>query len=123
MRGHGLCLKSDMVFDFLDIKPIVRRLCDSLDHRLLLPGENPHLSIEKKGGNYQIRPPDGSFFSIPCQDVIVMPLTNTSVERLASFLACEIRQAVWKKFDFMFEKMEVEVEETPGQSATFVWEK
>ena len=120
-RGFGEKLCADMLFDFLDIKPLVRQICDSLDHRLLLPGKNPFLKIENQGDNYCLSTPDGSYFSIPKKDVLVMPLANTSVERLAGYIASQLRELVLQKFNFTFEKIEIEVEETPGQSATFTW--
>lgn len=122
VHGLGHRLEGDMVFDFLHIKPIVREMCDSLDHRLLLPGDNPHLKIQKEKNHIHLTTPDGSHFTIPSQDVIIMPLPNTSVERLAHYLAHQIREAVRQRFSFAFDKIEVEVEETPGQSAIFVLE-
>ena len=32
IKGEAPDLAGDMVFDFLDIKPIVREVCDFLDH-------------------------------------------------------------------------------------------
>ena len=40
--------KGDIVIDFLHLKPIVKELCDSLDHLTLLPTLNPHLKVEEK---------------------------------------------------------------------------
>jgi 6-pyruvoyltetrahydropterin/6-carboxytetrahydropterin synthase len=111
---------SDMIFDFLDIKPIIKEVCDSLDHKLLLPGENPHFKITQKENQLNIRMPDKSTFSFPKQDVIILPLPNTSAERLAIYISYEIRKRIKEKFSFSFPLLEVEVEETPGQSAVFV---
>ena len=122
VKGEACELESDMVFDFLDIKPIVREVCDSLDHKLLLPKQNGLLKIEMKETNYEITTPDGSFFSIPKQDVLLLPIPNTSAERLAIYLASEIHQLIRKRFNFSFPKLEIEVEETPGQSAVYKFE-
>ena len=122
-RSFSRKLHGDMVFDFLDIKPLIRQICDTLDHRLLLPGENRFLKIKKREENYDLTTPDGSCFSIPCKDVLIMPLANISAERLAVYIAFETKKRVLEKFDFTFEKIEVEVEETPGQSAVFSWHK
>ena len=120
VKGNAPIQSSDMVFDFLDIKPIVREVCDSLDHRLLLPGENPNLKIKEDLGQLVIETPDKSTFSFPKQDVIILPIPNTSAERLAIYISYEIRRRVKKKFSFSFPLLEIEVEETPGQSAIFV---
>ena len=120
VKGNAPIQSSDMVFDFLDIKPIVREVCDSLDHRLLLPGENPNLKIKEVLGQLVIDTPDKSTFSFPKQDVIILPIPNTSAERLAIYISYEIRRRIKKKFSFSFPLLEIEVEDTPGQSAIFV---
>lgn len=123
LRGNTLQLDNDMVFDFLDIKPIVRQVCDSLDHRLLLPINNKLIEIFEKDKNVEIKTPDGSFFSIPKQDTLMLPIENTSVERIAVYLAHQIKNKVQEKFGFEFSELEIEVEETRGQSAVFLLKK
>lgn len=123
IKGNALDLNDDMVFDFLDIKPIVRTVCDSLDHKLLIPKNNPHLHIEHSDKNYVLRTHDESFFSIPQSDVLILPIENTSAERIAAFLAYQIRDKVLEQFQFEFRELEVEVEETPGQAAIFILTK
>ncbi|RPJ76096.1 MAG: 6-carboxytetrahydropterin synthase [Alphaproteobacteria bacterium] len=123
IKGNALDLNDDMVFDFLDIKPIVREVCDSLDHKLLIPKNNPHLQIEVSDKNYILSTRDESIFSIPQTDVLILPIENTSAERIAAYLAYQIRDKVLEKFQFEFKELEVEVEETPGQAAVFVLTK
>jgi 6-pyruvoyltetrahydropterin/6-carboxytetrahydropterin synthase len=120
VKGEVPSLSGDMVFDFLDIKPIVREVCDSLDHKLLIPKDNPQLRIDTDKRNYIIQTPDESFFSIPQQDVLLLPILNTSAERIAVFICEEIRQKVRQRFGFSFNSLEVEVEETPGQAAVYL---
>ncbi len=117
--GEAPELKADMVFDFLDIKPIVRTVCDSLDHRLLLPKENKWLKIYDENQYWKIIPPDEKMMIIPKEDIIFLPLENTSAERLAIYLCSEIKRIVFEKYKFNFSMLEVEVEETPGQSAVY----
>jgi 6-pyruvoyl-tetrahydropterin synthase len=45
VKGEAPKLTKDLVFDFLDIKPIIRKICNELDHKLILPTENPYLKI------------------------------------------------------------------------------
>jgi 6-pyruvoyltetrahydropterin/6-carboxytetrahydropterin synthase len=119
-KGHAPELKQDMVFDFLDIKPIIREICNELDHRVLIPKNHHKLRIEEDHENFKILPPDGSIFSIPKTDVLLLPITNTSAERLAQYLSEQIKDRVYKKYQFYFTEMEVEVEETPGQCAVYL---
>ena len=119
VQGEAPQLTHDLVFDFLDIKPIVRKICDSLDHKVLLPRDNPYLKYFSKDQNLEIQTPDGSFFSIPQSDVILLPLSNTSAERLAIYLCERIRKQVFEEYKFKFTNLDIEVEETPGQSALY----
>lgn len=121
VKGTTPDLKNDMVFDFLDIKPVVREICDSLDHKLLIPKAHPRIEIREKEQNFEIISPCQSFFSVPKSDVLLLPILNTSSERLAIYLAEQISEKVLEKFGFNFETLEVEVEETPGQSAVYIY--
>jgi len=122
LKGEACQLEGDMVFDFLDIKPIVREVCDSLDHRLLLPKENDQLTWEERGKSLYVQTPDGDEFLFPKRDVLLLPIKNTSAERLAIYITHEIHRLVRERFNFNFPKLEVEVEETPGQCAVYRFE-
>ncbi len=123
VKGETPELKADMVFDFLDIKPIVREVCNSLDHKLLIPRDCPRLRIDCTEKNTVITTPDESIFSIPTSDVLLLPIVNSSAELLAVYLAQEIRRLVFERHGFCFATLEVEVEETPGQSAVYVYKE
>lgn len=120
VRGNALNLEHDMVFDFLDIKPIVRQVCDSLDHKLLIPINNNHLTIKEENQNIHLTTSKNHFFSVPKEDVLLLPIENTSAERLAMYIAREIKSLLFKKFEYSFSELEIEVEETPGQSAVYI---
>lgn len=120
LKGEVGELHKDMVFDFLDIKPIVKGICDSLDHRLLIPKDNSLLTIHEEEKNFKVNTPCGSYFSFPKQDVLLLPISNTSAERLAIYISSKIREITFQRFNFKFDSLEVEVEETPGQSAVYI---
>jgi 6-pyruvoyltetrahydropterin/6-carboxytetrahydropterin synthase len=120
IQGKMPNLNDDMVFDFLNIKPIVKKLCDELDHRLLIPKFNKHLRIDEQEKNFVFTTPDGSEFSIPKTDALLIDIENTSAERIAFYLNQKIRDNVWQDYNFKFQELSVEVEETPGQSAQYV---
>lgn len=120
VKGEAPELKADMVFDFLDIKPIVREVCDSLDHKVLIPKLNEKLRIHETDKNYCLITPDESEFSIPKSDVLLLPISNTSAERLAIYICNRVNALTMERFKFCFQSLEIEVEETPGQSAVYV---
>jgi 6-pyruvoyltetrahydropterin/6-carboxytetrahydropterin synthase len=127
LHGHNYKVKfegeatsldnKDMVFDFLDIKPLIKKICDSLDHKLLLPKSNEHITISEVNSNIELKLSDNSFFSFPKIDTLILDLHNISAESLASYLHTQIEQQVYEQFDFHFTNMTIEVEETTGQSA------
>ena len=120
VTGHSTCLdQDDMVFDFLQIKPIIREICNQLDHKLLIPSKNPLLKIEEDQSNLILKTKDGAHFSIPAIDILLLPIHNISAERLSIYLADEINSKILTKFQYQFEQLEVEVEESPGQSAIY----
>lgn len=118
---RGAIGEGDMVVDFCKLKPIVRRFCDALDHRLLLPEKNPRLALERREGQLWVRftRVDGGedLFVFPERDVVVVPLPNTSTERLAEHLAAQIIPAIAAELGAAerLEWLEVEVEEADGQ--------
>lgn len=121
IKGSAKTLKGDVVFDFLHIKPIVREVCDSLDHKLILPGKNKHLTLSENDTNTDIKTKD-SFFSIPTSDVLVLDIDNSSVECMAVHISEKIRELVKERFQYEFETLDLELEETSGQSAVYTFE-
>ena len=82
--------------------------------------DNKFLKIYTENKNYVIETPDESYFSIPMTDTLLLPIVNTSAERIAVYISEEIRKKVLATYNFTFTSLEVEVEETPGQSAVFL---
>lgn len=107
---HGL------VLNFREIKPLVRALVDELDEHLLIPGEHPILTCEDQGaGSTEIRYRERRYL-IPTAEIIVLPISNTSAENLAGWLADSLLARLTEKYPEMAPKLlRVGVEETPGQ--------
>lgn len=123
VKGNALELNDDMVFDFLDIKPIVREICNSFDHKLIIPSINSQIKVEEDIKNIIIKTRNDDIFSIPKTDVLLVPIENSSVERLACHIAKLISEKIKEKFQFEFKELEVEVEESLGQSAVYLLRK
>lgn len=122
-RGVAPKLLGDMVFDFLDIKPIIRDLCNTLDHKLIIPKDHPLIRIDRSEKNTVITTPDECQFSIPTTDVLLLPILNSSAELIAMYISQEVRRIVFEKYQFKFSELEIEVEETPGQSAVYMYKE
>lgn len=111
---HGL------VIDFKEIKPVIRELLDSLDERFLIPGEHPVLTHADRGdGVVEIRYLD-RYYAAPVEDVLIMPMNNTSSENLATWIGREVRRLLQAQFGQVeTRRLRVAVEETSGQRGVY----
>lgn len=105
-----------LVINFKQVKPLIRALCDEIDEHLLIPGEHAVLSCQQlPGDRTEIRYLD-KVYVVPTDDVMVLPINNTSAENLASWLGHELLARIGKAFPGVrLRELVVGVEETPGQ--------
>lgn len=109
----------DMVLDFMYLKPLVKKVCDSIDHRMILPRDNPFLELREDGGQL-IAVQGDDHFSFPRRDVIVLPLRNTSTERLAEWACGRIREELERTVPAdKLDRIRVSVEESSGQCGIY----
>ena len=107
------------VFDFVELKRLMKGLCDEIDHRVLLPTENPKLQIAEQGDAVTVDYEGAPRYRFPRRDCVLLPIPNTTVEMLAQYLAGLVRAHVTAKPGAQLSAVEVEVEETFGQSAFY----
>ena len=120
VRVEGALVAGDLVIDFIPFKPLVKSLCDALDHVTLLPRDNPYLDVTEHDERVEARHSDGSYFCFPRRDVRVLPLPNTSTEMLARHLARGILDALPTEIPTArIHALEVQVEECGGQSGIY----
>ena len=107
---HGL------VVNFKEIKPVIRELCEELDEHVLIPGRHPVLTCDSlSDGTSEIRYRDRRYV-IPTDEIVLLPITNSSAENLAGWLAEELRERMRVRFpNHGAMAIEVGVEETSGQ--------
>lgn len=115
----GTLEENDYVLDFLAVKPVMKAICDRLDHRVLLPNDNPALKIEEVDGSIEVR--YRAFrYCFPATDVVLLPIRNTSAELLAQYICKEFKQEVNERFRTVhLDVIRVGVEESFGQSAVY----
>ncbi len=105
-----------LVLNFREIKPLIRELVGELNERLLIPGRHPVLTCEPDGkGAMEILYRERRYL-IPAEEVMLLPITNTSAENLAAWIADTLLQRLAKRFEGMVpDSLRVGVEETAGQ--------
>lgn len=106
------------VFDFVELKGIAKALCDALDHRVLLATENPKIRIEHAEDGVHVAH-EQTRYLFPARDVVLLPITNTTAELLATYLAIQLAQQVRAAGDHAVSAVGVWVSEGPGQRAYF----
>jgi 6-pyruvoyltetrahydropterin/6-carboxytetrahydropterin synthase len=111
---EGTLGRGEMVADFNLLKGLLGRLCKGLDHRILIPAENPGLRLSKRGESLLLRV-HGKRFEFPAGDVALLPLRNTTVEELAGHLLSALAKVLGKRPNIS--KIALWVEELPGQGA------
>ena len=107
------------VFDFVTLKRIMRKLCDDIDHKVLLPTENPHLRIAEDGDSVSVAYDGKPRYVFPTRDCALLPVPNTTVEMLAELLTGQLQAELAKEGAKGVRAIEMEVEENFGQSATY----
>jgi 6-pyruvoyltetrahydropterin/6-carboxytetrahydropterin synthase len=106
------------VFDFVRVKRMMRRLTDELDHRMLLPLQNTILQLEQDETSISVRYKH-RLFVFPLEDVVLLPIPNTTAEMLARYLAGRALEELRSLGATKLTAIEIEVEESPGQSAVY----
>jgi len=107
------------VVDFGVLKRIMRPYVQALDHRMLLPTQNPKLTLTEDGEHLAVEYLDSRRFVFPRSNCALVPVSNTTAERLAEYLAGLIQGDLKKEGLAGLCAIEVEVEESPGQSGIF----
>ena len=107
------------VVDFSELKRIMRRLCDEIDHKVLLPLENPKVQVAEEGDAVTVAYEGKPRYRFPKSDCALLPIPNTTVEMLAEMLATRLRAELEAMGAKGLTAIEMEVEENFGQSAVY----
>lgn len=115
----GALADGDVVLDFIPFKPIVKQCCDELDHLTLLPRDSKWLTITEHEKEIEVWHGEDRFI-FPKRDVRILPIPNTSSERLAEFIAGQILERTRKMLPTTtIHSIRVSVQESPGQAGIF----
>jgi 6-pyruvoyltetrahydropterin/6-carboxytetrahydropterin synthase len=107
------------VVDFSVLKKLVRKLVDEIDHKVLLPLKNPKLAFREAGHQMQVDYFGQHTYTFPMIDCALMPIENSTAEMLAQFFAHRLREELNSEGIRNLTEIEMEVEESFGQSATY----
>ena len=107
------------VLDFSVLKQITRRLVDQIDHKVLLPTQNPKLAFREDGDRVSVDYFGKPTYVFPRRDCALLPIANSTAEMLAQYLGSQVRDELAAGGYTHLTSLELEVEENYGQSATY----
>jgi 6-pyruvoyltetrahydropterin/6-carboxytetrahydropterin synthase len=100
--------------DFNVFKKYIKTQLDRWDEMVILPERHPDMKFTNKGPTLEVSFRD-RFYAFPVKEVVLLPVTNTSVEQLSRLLAEDFMKE-FRQYRVSF--VSVYVEETLGQGAT-----
>src|SRR5687767_15724114 len=107
------------VFDFVELKRIMRKLCDEIDHLVLLPLESSRIQVVEDGDVVKVGVDGKPRYVFPRRDCALLPIPNTTVEMLARLLTERLCVQLQATGASGLTAVEMEVEENFGQSAIY----
>ncbi len=109
-----------LAFDYNILKRVLQALCDRLDEHVLLPERSPHLRIVEDGG-YRVALFNGERIPFLPRDVLTLPVSNITVEALATWILQELRGDP-ALAGLGIQRWMVKVSSGPGQWARVQWQ-
>ena len=109
--------ESWFVFDFVELKHIMRRLCDQIDHLVLLPTQSSRVQVVEEGDAVKVAVDGAPRYVFPRKDCALLPIPNTTVEMIAKMLTDRLRVELDAAGARGLTAIEMEIEENFGQSA------
>lgn len=109
-------------FDYRYYKKKIHSLCDQIDRHFLLPSESPYLKLEDSG-EYLFAHFNGKRIPFLKEDVVVLPITNTTIEELSHWFLQKLLEDPSEMERHLIHGMTVKIYNGPGQSAGASWEE
>jgi 6-pyruvoyltetrahydropterin/6-carboxytetrahydropterin synthase len=107
-----------LIFDFTVLKRLTKEICRRLDHRFLLPLHNPHLTLHASPTEWEVLFGKRRYV-FPRQDVVEMPIDNSTAERIAEYIGDELCALLAEYDTSRLSTLLVGVAEAPMQMAYY----
>lgn len=111
--------------DFSLLKSIAKPICEELDEKIIIAGNNQHTSILDDGNGYNIKISNKEY-RFPKDEVILLDIDNVTVEFLAQIFCIRLIESIrtnhFRQHPEVFsaiQKISVRIDETLGQGASF----
>lgn len=103
-----------MVVDFIVLRDSLAALIAALDHRVILPTQHPKIQVRSAGESVEVMFEERRWL-FPQGDCALLPVTNTTAERLAEYLAHRLLAELKDNRGACPARLRIEVDECYGQ--------
>ncbi len=115
---EGDLTEDSWVWDFGDLKRATKAIVDELDHKFLLQRESRVLEIEEQEGAW-VFAFQGRRYVFPATDVAVLPIDNSTAERLSEWVAERLVAYLKGQGAESLRRLTIGIEEMPGQAGWY----
>jgi 6-pyruvoyltetrahydropterin/6-carboxytetrahydropterin synthase len=123
LHGHNYGVKAEVagpldenqyVIDFIAFRDALANIVRQLDHHVLLPTTHPHIEVREDEVEVVVSFRDKRWV-FPREDCVLLPVSNTTAEQLAWWVAVELRSTMKPKVGNRIQTLEVAIDENHGQ--------
>jgi len=123
LHGHNYGLRAEVegrldenryVIDFIAFRESLAELVRQLDHHMLIAMHHPLILVDAQEKEVTVRFRDKRWV-FPREDCKLLPITNTTAEEIAWWIATEVRKKLYPKIGDRLTYIEVGVDENNGQ--------
>jgi len=131
LHGHNFRIKAEIsgplnrreyVVDFLIAFDSLKKICEKLSHKVLLPRDHPYITIKSAENRVHVSMPPLQWV-FPEADILPLPVRNATTEALAKYIAGLFREMLEQESAFEMPPSQygitIELEESPGMWAIF----
>ena len=124
LHGHTYALnvrvegeqQGEFIVDFGELKPIIMDICEMLDHKVLLAGDDDRIRVIEGDDSVEVVVvEDGKRYVFPREDVLILPIPSVSTEDLSRFVASKLATSLSEHKNIS--SIHVRVDEGIGQGA------
>lgn len=110
--------ENEYVVDFIAARDALIEITRQLDHHVLLPTGHSMIKVSEEAGEVTARFGDRRWI-FPQADCVLLPVVNTTAERLAEWIGGQLLAALKSKCNFVPSALQIAVDECQGQQG--VW--
>ena len=104
------------VIDFIWLRDRLQEIAAKLDRHVLLPDSHPRIKVTKNETEVEVTYQEKRWV-FPEQDVAILPMDNTTAERLAEYISDQLQALLNDKSGVQIGELSVGVDENEGQWA------